>query len=368
MKHTTLYELAKAYQDASIDSVFSENDLICILSEEQIPYYVSVVDSAFAAYRGEKGLTGYLALSLQDEGVSEMENLDLQEAQECLLGIMRTEKDNLEESDLKAAKESGVSFSEDAYPQFRIKEQYKVPWYISEKDEADLILILRGLLFAKEYFASYKKTKKTNTFSFWLDSLQLEETDKKEYIPTLEKKGDSFSVSVRVLQDEAYGFYYPQAFFTNEDRQLQYKRMKAKPGKIMALAIGMMIEPMLPGEGERPVYPFYSLAYDPQSHQVLDVFLVEDYEQEHGKIISRLLELFEKEGKPQAIHCYGKRTLPLLSELGKQIGIMVVMGNQKEEMDSLIQDMFRELYEIPHDHDHDHHGCNHEHHHHHHEE
>jgi hypothetical protein len=157
------------------------------------------------------------------------------------------------------------------------------------------------------------------------------------------------------LQDEAYGFYYPHAFFTNEERQLQYKRMRAKSGKILALAIGMMAEPMLPGEGDRPLYPFYSLAYDPQSHQVLDVFLVEDYEREHGKIVSRLLELFEKEGKPQAIHCYGKRTLPLLSELGKQIGIMVVMGNQQEEMDTLIQDMFRELYEIPHDHDHHHH-------------
>lgn len=355
MKHTTLYELDKAYQDASIDSVFSENDLICILSEEQIPYYVSVVDSAFAAYRGEKGLTGYLALSLQEESASEMEIMDLQEAQECLLSIMRTERDNLEESDLKAIEESGVSFTEGSYPQFRIKEQYKVPWYISEQEEKDLILILQGLLFAKEYFASYKKTRKTNTFSFWLDSLKLEETEKKEYIPTLEKKGDSFEVSARVLQDEAYGFYYPHAFFTNEERQLQYKRMRAKSGKILALAIGMMAEPMLPGEGDRPLYPFYSLAYDPQSHQVLDVFLVEDYEREHGKIVSRLLELFEKEGKPQAIHCYGKRTLPLLSELGKQIGIMVVMGNQQQEMDTLIQDMFRELYEIPHDHDHHHH-------------
>ena len=281
--------------------------------------------------------------------------MDLQEAQECLLSIMRTERDNLEESDLKAIEESGVSFTEGSYPQFRIKEQYKVPWYISEQEEKDLILILQGLLFAKEYFASYKKTRKTNTFSFWLDSLKLEETEKKEYIPTLEKKGDGFEVSARVLQDEAYGFYYPHAFFTNEERQLQYKRMRAKSGKILALAIGMMAEPMLPGEGDRPLYPFYSLAYDPQSHQVLDVFLVEDYEREHGKIVSRLLELFEKEGKPQAIHCYGKRTLPLLSELGKQIGIMVVMGNQQEEMDTLIQDMFRELYEIPHDHDHHHH-------------
>ncbi|MGH0054140.1 MAG: hypothetical protein ACQ5SW_12185, partial [Sphaerochaetaceae bacterium] len=78
---------------------------------------------------------------------------------------------------------------------------------------------------------------------------------------------------------------------------------------------------------------------------------------------NRMLELFEKEGKPQAIHCYGKRTLPLLSELGKQIGIMVVNGNQKEAMEHLIHDMFHELYETSHDHDH--HTCNHEHHHHH---
>lgn len=366
MKHSTLYELARGYQEAAIDSVFSENDLICIISEAQVPYYISIVDSAFAAYRGEKGLTGYLALSLEDEEDSELESLDLQEAQDCLLGIMRSRKEELEESDLKAIEESGVSFTEDAYPQFRSKEQYKVPWYISNEEERDLILILRGLLFAKEYFAAYKKTRKTNTFSFWLDSLDLEETTRREYIPTLEKQGDGFSVTARVLQDEAYGFYYPQAFFTNEERQLQYKRMRAKPGKILSLAIGMMIQPMLPSEGDRPLYPIYALSYDPQSHQILDVFLVEDYEKEHGKIISRLLELFEKEGKPQAIHCYGKRTLPLLSQLGKQIGIMVVDGNQKEEMEDLIQDMFKELYELPHDHDHEH--CDHDHHHHHDEE
>ncbi|MGH0053833.1 MAG: DUF7309 domain-containing protein, partial [Sphaerochaetaceae bacterium] len=278
MKHKSLYELAKTYQSVGIDTVFSENDLLCILSETQVPYYVSIVDSAFAAYRGEKGLTGYLALSLEEEGGSELESLDLQEAQECLLGIMHNKKEELDAVDLKALEESGVSFDEGTYPQFRNKQQYKVPWYISEQDEADLILILRGLLFAKEYFASYKKTKRTNSFSFWLDSLNLEETEKRDYIPTLVQKGDRFEVSARVLQDEAYGFYYPQAFFTNEERRLHYKRMRAKSGKILSLAIGMMVEPMLPSEGDQPIYPFFSLAYDPQSDHVLDVFLIENYE------------------------------------------------------------------------------------------
>jgi len=135
--------------------------------------------------------------------------------------------------------------------------------------------------------------------------------------------------------------------------------MKAKSGKVLALAIGSMPQAMLPTEGERPVYPIYSLAYNPQNHQILDVFLIEDYETEHGKFISRLLEIFEKDGKPQAIHCYGKRTLPLLSKMGKQIGIMVVNGTQTEQMGELIQEMFHELTDIPHEHEHEHHHHHH---------
>jgi len=84
----TLYSLAKVYSDAAVSSVFSENDLICVIAEDKTPYYVSLVDSAFAAYRGEKGLTGYLALSLSDDESDSLEYLEMEQAQECLLCIL----------------------------------------------------------------------------------------------------------------------------------------------------------------------------------------------------------------------------------------------------------------------------------------
>lgn len=359
----TLFSLAKMYGEASLDTVFSENDLICILNNQGVPYYVSIVENAFAAYRGEKGLTGYLALSLQEDEASELEYVDLQQSQECLLGIMGNAATELDPTDLKAVEESGVSFGEAGLPQFRSKLQYQFPWYITDEEAEDLIFIMRSLLFAKEYFSTFKKHGKASSFSAWLDSLGLKDQETKEYLPCIQAEGEGFAVTTRILQDEAYGFSYPQAYFTNEERKLVFKRMRAKPGKVYYYAIGLLPEPMMGQKSERPLYPIYSLIYDPQSHMILDVYIVEDYEKEHGLFISRLLEIFEKEGKPQAIHCFGKRTLALLSQMGKQVGIMVVEGTQKEEMEKLVMEMLEDLY-ADHDHDHEHGpdcSCHHDH-------
>lgn len=365
----TLYSLAKAYTEAAIASVFSENDLICVIAADKTPYYVSLVDSAFAAYRGEKGLTGYLALSLADEQNKSLEYMEMEQEQECLLCLLNNGRENLEDADYQSMVESGVPFEEGMYPQFRSKLQYRYPWYIEDGDGQDLILIMRALIFAKEYFASYKKTSTTNSFSYWLDALGLKESGGKEYIPCIEEQEGRFVVSARILQDEAYGFSYPQAFFTNEEKQRSYKRMRAKPGKILYVATGMLPEPMLGEKGGRPVFPIYQLVFDPQSHQILDIFMVENYEQEHGAFISHLIQIFEKEGKPQAIHCFGKRTLPLLEKIGPQMGIMVVDGGKNEELDSILMDMMHELFtEEAHEHHHHHEegcSCNHDHGHHH---
>ncbi|MGE4583127.1 MAG: hypothetical protein AB7C91_00610 [Sphaerochaeta sp.] len=355
MNHTPLYALAKAYMQAGLDEIFSENDLICVVAEDGTPYYVSIAQNAFAAYRGEKGLTGYLALSLEEESASDLAFMDLQQAQECLLALLDAHSEDLEEQELAQINESNVAFEEGSYPQFRSKLQYQYPWYLSEAEQRDLCLILEAMLFAKTYFADYKKQSKHQSFSYWLDSLRLEESETHEYIPCLQKAGEDFTVTARVLQDEAYGFSYPQAYFTDEEKQLYYKRMKAKPGKVYYHAIGLLSEAMMPEKGERPVFPIFSMVYDPQLHQILDVFLVEDYDEEHGKFVSRLLELFEENGKPQAIHCFGKRTLPLLSKLGPQIGIMVVDGGENQEMDAIIENMFEELSQVYDSHDHDHH-------------
>ena len=43
-------------------------------------------------------------------------------------------------------------------------------------------------------------------------------------------------------------------------------------------------------------------------------------------------------GKPQAIHCFGDRSYPLLSYLGSQINIMMVQGKQNDELDTIIKE------------------------------
>ena len=106
----TLYSLAKVYTESAVSSVFSENDLICIIAEDKTPYYVSLVDSAFAAYRGEKGLTGYLALSLSDEQTDSFEYMEMEQEQECLLCLLNNGREDIEEADYQAIVDSGVCF------------------------------------------------------------------------------------------------------------------------------------------------------------------------------------------------------------------------------------------------------------------
>lgn len=355
-----LYEVAKAYSEAAISDVFAESDLICIRTPDDVPYYVSVVSNAFAAYKGEVGLTGYLSMAFLDDESSLFEAMELEQAQECLLAIFTDEREELETRDRETIEASGVPF-DGGYPQFRFKQQYRYPWYIDGRDEEDLILIMEGLLFAKEYFASHGKRKQSDSFSPWLETMGVSQSDGKEYLPSLAREGERFGVTSLVLQDEAYGFVFPQAFFTDEERQLHFKRMKAKAGKILYYITGIIPEPIRGDADERPLYPTYAITYDPQSDQILDFAMVEDYEAEHATFVGNLLNLFEQHGKVQAIHCFGKRSLPLLEKIGPQMGIMVVDGGKNSTVDELIVSMFDELF-TPHDHEHVHGPhCDHDH-------
>lgn len=353
-----LYEVAKAYSQAAVSEVFAESDLICIRSKDDTPYYVSVVSNAFAAYKGEAGLTGYFSLAFLDDESPFFEAMEVEQAQECLLAIFSDERSELEKSDLEAIDASGVPFTGD-YPQFRFKEQYRYPWFISEGDEEDLILIMEALIFAKGYFASHGKRSTSDSFSSWLDAMGVSEGEGREYLPAVSWRGEGFEVTPLILQDEAYGYVFPQAYFTDEERQLHFKRMKAKAGKILYYITGIIPEPIMGQKDERPLYPAFCITYDPQSDQILDFAMVEDYEAEHATFVASLLKLFEERGKVQAIHCFGKRSLPLLEKIGPQMGVMVVDGGKNSIVDELIVSMFDELF-TPHEHEHGPH-CDHDH-------
>ena len=366
METREFYSLIKEYQQAQVDTVFSENDLFAIELEDKSPAYASIVEDALALYLGQKGITGYLRLCFLDPDALPSEKHEIENSQECFILTLNNNSGDLEPEDLAAIKESGIQFEDGYYPMVRVKRQYRFPWFLTDKEKEDFALALRGILFAKTYVAQFGKVGKNNSLTPWLESLGLDDIEKREYFPYLKqtKHGQSgFTVEARELSDDDYGVEYPQARLTNEDKIALYKRMKAKPGKILYVATYLLPEPFKDAKGGAPVFPITYILYDPQKHIILDMHMVDDYETNHIKFVSRLLESFDQVGKPQAIHCFGDRTYPLLAHLGEQINIMMIQGKQNDELDSVIEEFLNHgPDEEEHEHEHVHGpGCAHHH-------
>jgi len=367
METKEFYSLIKEYQEAQVDTVFSENDLFAIEQEDKSPAYASIVEDALALYLGEKGITGYLRLCFLDPDATPLEKHETENSQECFILTLNNNSEDLQPEDLAAIKESEIQFEEGFYPMLRVKRQFRFPWFLTDEERQSFALALRGILFAKTYVAQFGKISKTNSLTPWLESLGLDDIEKREYYPyfkQVKNEKEVFTVEARELSDDDYGVEYPQARLTNEDKLSLYKRMKAKPGKILYVATFLLPEPFKDAKGGAPVFPVAYMLFDPQKHVMLDLHMVDDYEQQHTKFVSRLLDSFDQVGKPQAIHCFGDRTYPLLSHLGTQVNIMMVRGTQNDELDTIIEEFISHgLDEEEHNHEHVH-GPDCEHHHH----
>ncbi len=369
METKEFYSLIKEYQQAQVDTVFSENDLFAIELEDKSPAYASIVEDALALYLGQKGITGYLRLCFLDpDATKPLEMNEVENSQECFILTMNNAKEELEPEDLKAIEESGIEFDEGSYPMVRVKRQYRFPWFLTAEERHSFALALRGILFAKSYVAEFGKISKTNSLTPWLESLGLDDIEKREYYPYFKHVKDhkeSFTVEARELNDDDYGVEYPQARLTNEEKLTLYKRMKAKPGKILYVATFLLPEPFKDAKGGSPIFPVAYMLFDPQKHVMLDLHMVDDYEQSHIKFVSRLLDSFDQIGKPQAIHCFGDRTYPLLAHLGTQINIMMVQGKQNDELDTIIEEFISHGFNGEEEHEHHEHvhgpGCGHHH-------
>lgn len=371
METKELYSLIKEYQQAQVDMVFSENDLFAIELQDKTPAYASIVEDALALYLGQRGITGYLRLCFLDPDTAPLEKHEVQNSQECFILTLNNTREELEPEDLKAIEESGIEFAEGSYPMVRIKRQYRFPWFLSDKEQQSFALALRGILFAKTYVAQFGKVSKTNSLTPWLESLGLDDIEKREYYPYFKQaksEKEGFSVEARELSDDDYGVEYPQARLTNEEKLSLYRRMKAKPGKILYVTTFLLPEPFKNEKGGAPVFPVAYMLFDPQKHVMLDLHVIDDYEGHHISFVSRLLESFDQVGKPQAIHCFGERTYPLLAHLGSQINIMMVRGKRNDELDAIIEEFLSQGFNGEEEHEHEHHehvhgpGCAHHHH------
>ncbi|WP_320129122.1 DUF6930 domain-containing protein [uncultured Sphaerochaeta sp.] len=335
MPNRELYELAREYQQCEPERVFSENDLFAVELPDGTPCYVSIVEGALAGYLGLKGLSAYLRLCLEDPEALPLVLSELENSQECYLLTCNNTKDDLEDRERKELEEQGLEFKDGTFPQFRIKRQYKFPWYLEEKDEVNLLVLLKAIIFAKTYFAQFGKIDRDASLTTWLESLGLADSESVEYIPYFRQEGTSFSVIAKTLPDESYSLEFPQAELTNQSTLDQFRLLKAKPGKVLYYVTFLFPDPVLSAKNPVPVFPVTEMLYDPQKHDLLDVFMVEDYEEGHVGFVSRLLDYIKASGKPQAIHCFGERSYPLLATLGKQLGIRIMQGTFNEEIERL---------------------------------
>jgi hypothetical protein len=366
MPSKELYTLARDYQECEPEKVFSENDLFAVEMLDGTPCYVSIVEGALAGYLGKKGLSAYLRLCLQDPEAPALTLTELENSQECYLVTLNNSKEDLEEKELEELTSFDLPFAENAFPQFRIKRQYLFPWYLQKDDEENLLRLLKAIMFAKNYFAKFGKETREASLNPWLESLGLEAIETTEYVPYLQAEGDTFSVTAKVLPDDAYSIEFPQAEIEDPALLEQFKLIKAKPGKVLYYATFLFPDPVMSAKIPAPVFPVVEMLYDPQKHDLLDVFMVEDYEEGHVGLVSRLLNYIQQNGKPQAIHCFGDRSFPLLNALCKQLGIRLMQGTFNQELESLkeffvLQGREQEGEEPGHEHVHDH-TCEHHHH------
>lgn len=348
MTNKELYTLIHEYQQEGFEHIFSEDDLFAVALPDKTVAYVSIMEDALALYIGEYGLRGYLNLCYLDPDAPMREKVEVDADLECYILRLDRNKEHLDEEELRDIEESGVGFEQGHFPKVEIQRRYRLPWKLTESEKENFAVALQGILFAKDYVAQFGKTTRASSLTAWLESMALEDSENREYYPLLipsEEKAGHFTVEARELSLNLLEEEFPQARLTNETKLTHYRRMKAKVGKVFYIATFVLEDPIEDPQGGAPIFPICYLLYDPQEREVLDFFLVIDYEAEHTKFAARLFDAFDEVGKPQAIHCFGKRTFPLFSYLGKQLSIMVTHGKKEAGFDAIIEEFLQEAQE-----------------------
>ncbi len=338
---TELYTLAKATFTAKLEGLFFEEDLFAISLKDRPTYYVTLGNGVMVANRGRKGLTNFLEFLEHEETEDEFEFFEYQQAMDSLYSVIPydDEEDDTFETDSLWLKESGVLFDKITAPVFRTKAEYCLPGVINEEEAQDFISIFKATLFLVAHLSEIKKKHpKHRAIAVWHD-LVTGDSKTDEVIPHLSVSGDTITLDKMTFASWEYENTFPTPEFSDAEQRRYYKAMKAKSGKIFYMATGIFPAPVASEKYKEPVFPVFYLLFDPQTHQILDVYMLDEFEKDYYEFVARLLAVLDRGEKPQAIHCYGRRTLPLLTKIGPNMGVMVFEGQKDDELNEVIEDM-----------------------------
>ncbi|NLZ76652.1 MAG: hypothetical protein GX911_01635 [Spirochaetales bacterium] len=337
---TELYTLAKAIFTADLSGLFFEEDLFAVFLENRPTYYVTLGNGVLLANRGRKGLTNFLEYLEHEETEDELEFFEYQQAMDSLYSVVPfDEDDDTLETDDEWRKESGVLFEGMAAPVFRSKTEYCLPGIIDEEEGKELVQIFKATLHLISHLEEIRKEHpKHRAIATWHDQVS-DGSKKEEYIPCLTVGENGILLDKLPFEPWNYENTFPIPEFADAEQRRYYKSMKAKSGKIFYMVTGVFPAPVSSEKLDDPTFPVFYLVYDPQTHKILDVYMIDEYEKNHTVFIDRFLAVVDRGVKPQAIHCYGRRTLPLLTRIGPNMGVMVFEGKRDAELDGVIEDM-----------------------------
>jgi hypothetical protein len=330
-----LYAVAEEFRESKVWDVFSEDELIAVKMEDGITCYVSVGEHSLVGFVGERGLASYLRYVMTDCEGQPLLEAELENSVESYIVVFDGNSAELEAEETRCLDSYGRSYEDGTVPRFLRKRRFSVPWVVEGKEERDMLRLFHAVLFAKGYFASFGKTSVGVSLSPWLDTLGLPDADTVEYVPCVEGSEGHFVMAARILPDDAYDIPCPVSSVPAEEEARSVRRLKSIAGKVVWFSTFLFPDPVLSSKSRAPVFPVAMLLYDPQGHRLLDAYLVEDYETGYDRFVRRLLEHIRDNGKMQAIHCFGSRSLPLLGEFGKKCGIALMEGSASQELEDV---------------------------------
>lgn len=317
------------------------NDIFAINYNQQ-RYYIYCANTeiplSIRILKGEEGLKGLASLFDMDEeeknDLISFEDFMNLECFELNLFLEVDMDDNTKEEIIA----QGFSIDEKTYnPLFSVAEKNILRRNLNEEETKLFIEILNTLIKAKNYFSEFGKTSATSSFQNWFDSLNLKDSDKVDYIPLAEvtkektifvaKKFDWFSLSPS--KKEIPLIDVPQPLVE------EVKKTKRNIGQILNFEIFLLTAPFIQEENSVPKYPYAFLLLDKNSKEIIDLQLDFNLEIKQKVYPMVILDLFAKNGKPEAIHTFSDRSFDYLSGILKTTNIKIIKKKIDEEFLSL---------------------------------
>jgi len=339
-----LVEITNKALDAKIWEFLGSNDIFAV-EKDGVRYYIycsnTEIPLSIRVMKGEKQLKSLTSLfDFDDTQKTDMENFENFMTLECMELNLFLPVD-MEEDTKREIEAQGFSIKDQSYsPLFSVAEKNTLRRNLIADEEITLTAILNALIESKKYFSAFGKTSATSSFQSWFDSLNLKDSDKVDYIPLAKIEGSEVSFVA-----EPFDWYSLAP--SKKDLPLievpapmveEVKKAKKLKSAIYDFEIYLLPAPFSEDENSKPQYPYAFLLTDKKTKEIIDLQLEFDLLKEMKTYPVIILDVFAKNGKPQAIHCYSERSYNYLSGVLKGCDINIMQESMSDEyMDFALQ-------------------------------